>query len=147
MSAKRISVSIISISLIGSTFSLTFWIFSESKHRVKWIIVSTSLTWERNLFPKPSPFEAPFTSPAISTNVIAALIVFIDLEISDIFFSLSSGTGTIPTLGSIVQNGKFSAWAFLDAVNALNKVDLPTFGKPTIPHLKIMLFLINFARK
>jgi hypothetical protein len=42
----------------------------------------------------------------------------------------------MPTLESIVQKGKFSAWAFFDVVNALNKVDLPTLGKPTIPHLK-----------
>jgi hypothetical protein len=36
-------------------------------------------------------------------------------------------------LGSIVQKGKFAAWAFaLD--RQLNKVDLPTLGSPTIPH-------------
>ena len=48
----------------------------------------------------------------------------------------SSGTSTTPILGSIVQKGKFSACAFFEAVKALNKVDLPTFGNPTIPHLK-----------
>jgi hypothetical protein len=36
----------------------------------------------------------------------------------------------------MVQNGKFSACAFFDIVNALNRVDLPTLGNPTIPHLK-----------
>jgi len=36
----------------------------------------------------------------------------------------------------MVQNGKFPAWALLEFVKALNKVDLPTFGNPTIPHLK-----------
>jgi len=81
----------------------------------------------------------------MSTKVIAALIVLADLDIADILFNLSSGTATIPILGSIVQKGKFSAWAFLDVVSALNKVDLPTLGKPTIPHLKPILFLINFA--
>ena len=75
-------------------------------------MVSTSLTWERNLLPSPSPLEAPLTRPAISTNVIAAFIVFIDFDIKDILFSLSSGTETIPILGSIVQKGKFSACAF-----------------------------------
>ena len=59
----------------------------------------------------------------------------------DILFSLSSGTATIPTFGSIVQKGKFSACAFFDVVSALNNVDLPTLGKPTIPHLKP---IINF---
>ena len=44
--------------------------------------------------------------------------------------------GTIPIFGSIVQNGKFAACALLELVNALNSVDLPTFGKPMIPHLK-----------
>ncbi len=34
------------------------------------IIASTSRICDKNLFPKPSPFEAPFTNPAISTNVI-----------------------------------------------------------------------------
>ena len=46
-----------------------------------------------------------------------------------------SGTLTIPVLGSIVQKGKFSACIPAE-VNALNNVDFPTFGKPTIPHLK-----------
>ena len=72
-------------------------------------------------------------------ETMAAFIVFIDLDIEDIFFNLSSGTDTIPTFGLIVQNGKFSAWAFFDIVNALNKVDLPTLGNPTIPHLKLII--------
>ena len=59
--------------------------------------------WERNLFPKPSPFDAPFTSPAMSTKVIFVFIVFFDLERSDSLFILLSGTSTIPILGSIVQ--------------------------------------------
>ena len=42
----------------------------ESKHLKRCIIASTSLIWDKNLFPKPSPFEAPFTSPAMSTKVI-----------------------------------------------------------------------------
>jgi hypothetical protein len=45
----------------------------------------------------------------------------------------SSGTVITPTLGSIVQNGKFAASA-LALDRALNNVDLPTFGRPTIPH-------------
>jgi hypothetical protein len=52
-----------------------------------------------------------------------------------------SGKGTFPTLGSIVQNGKFSAGIF-DFVNALNKVDLPTFGRPIIPHLKPIIYFV-----
>jgi len=34
------------------------------------MIASTSLMCERNLLPKPSPFDAPLTNPAISTKVI-----------------------------------------------------------------------------
>ena len=45
-----------------------------------------------------------------------------------------SGTGTTPVFGSMVQNGKFSALT-PERVRALNRVDLPTFGSPTMPHL------------
>ena len=31
---------------------------------------------------------------------------------------------------------RFAACAFFEAVNALNKVDLPTFGRPTIASVK-----------
>ena len=84
----------------------------------------------------------------MSTNVIAALIVLIDFDIADILFNLSSGTATIPTFGSMVQKGKFSACAFFDVVKALNKVDLPTLGNPTIPHLKpIITFDLFYLRR
>jgi hypothetical protein len=42
-------------------------------------------------------------------------------------------------LGSIVQKGKFAACAAAVRVSALNSVDLPTFGRPTIPTLKPMV--------
>jgi hypothetical protein len=64
------------------------------------------------------------------------LIFFLEIEISASLSSLLSGTDTMPIFGSIVQKGKFSACALLEFVKALNKVDLPTFGNPTIPHLK-----------
>ena len=51
------------------------------------------------------------------------------------FSSLGSGTGTIPVFGSMVQNGKLAA-SIPALVKALKSVDLPTFGKPTIPQLK-----------
>jgi hypothetical protein len=50
-----------------------------------------------------------------------------------------SGTATSPTLGSIVQKGKFAACAAAVRVSALKSVDLPTFGRPTIPTLKPMV--------
>ena len=40
----------------------------------------------------------------------------------------------------MVQKGKFSASIF-EAVNALNKVDLPTLGNPTIPHFNDIMIL------
>ena len=39
---------------------------------------STSLILLKNWFPKPSPLEAPFTSPAISTNSMTALVTFLE---------------------------------------------------------------------
>jgi hypothetical protein len=38
----------------------------------------------------------------------------------------------------MVQKGKFSA-GIEDLVKALKRVDLPTFGSPTIPHLNPIL--------
>ena len=55
------------------------------------------------------------------------------------FDNRSSGTATTPTFGSIVQNGKLAAWALAFATTALKRVDLPTFGKPTLPALNIMV--------
>jgi hypothetical protein len=64
----------------------------------------------------------------------------LDFETLDKLSNLLSGTGTSPTLGSIVQKGKFAACALFEFVNALNNVDLPTLGRPTIPHLKLIIY-------
>ena len=85
------------------------------------------------MFPNPSPLFAPLTNPAISMNSTVAGITFSGLYMFLSFSYLSSGRFTMPTWGSIVQKGKFSAGAF-DFVSALNRVDLPTLGSPTIPH-------------
>ena len=45
------------------------------------MIASTSLICDKNLFPNPSPFDAPLTSPAISKNVSEVGIVFLDFAI------------------------------------------------------------------
>ena len=47
-------------------------------------------------------------------------------------------------LGSMVQKGKFAACA-LALLNALNKVDFPTFGNPTIPACKpiVIVYFLN----
>lgn len=49
----------------------------------------------------------------------------------------SSGTFTRVLFGSMVQNGKFSA-GIAQFVNALYKVDFPTFGMPTMPTFKLL---------
>lgn len=66
--------------------------------------------------------------------------------------SRSSGTFTMPKLGSIVQNGKFDAFAILNRVvmirfqgtcatlfstSALKRVLFPTFGKPKVVVTKV----------
>ena len=61
--------------------------------------------WARNLFPNPSPFEAPLTNPAISTKSIYVGIVFLLFPIIDIICNLLSGTGILPILGSMVAKG------------------------------------------
>ena len=96
---------IVSISLIGSTLPSTWITLVSSKHLTTCTIASTSRMLARNWFPNPSPFEAPFTSPAISTNSITAGIVFAELYIAVNLSNLSSGTETTPTFGSIVQKG------------------------------------------
>jgi hypothetical protein len=66
-------------------------------------------------------------------------ITFAELARFANLVNLASGTGTNPTFGSIVQNGKLadSAPALL---SALKSVDFPTFGKPTMPHFKLIVF-------
>src|ERR1700730_5972606 len=41
----------------------------------------------------------------------------------------------------MVQNGQFAACAAAVSVSALNSVDLPTLGNPTIPHLNPIVLL------
>src|SRR3546814_6823326 len=138
-SASASPVSMVSMSAIGSTLLLTWMTSSFSKQRTTWVIASTSRMWARNLLPRPSPLAAPATRPAMSTNSTAVGSTFCGLTISASAFRRGSGTGTTPTFGSIVQNGKLAA-AMPALVNALKRVDLPTLGRPTMPHLMPMDF-------
>ena len=131
------SVSIISLSLTGSTLPSTCTILSSSKQRNTWIIASVSRMLERNLLPNPSPF----TRPAISTISTTAGTTFCGFTNSTSLFNRSSGTVITPTLGSIVQKGKLADCAFA-LLKQLNKVDFPTFGSPTIPHCKPIIYFI-----
>ena len=71
----------------------------------------------------------------MSTMSTVAGTTLLGLHMSASTYSLLSGTFVEPRLGSIVQKGKFALWA-LPELTQLNKVDLPTFGSPTIPHFK-----------
>src|SRR6218665_1028224 len=93
----------------------------------------------KNWFPNPSPFDAPFTKPAISTISIVVGTTRSGFTIDSNFSKRGSGTVIVPTFGSIVQKGKFALCAFAFD-KQLNKVDLPTFGNPTIPHFRAMSY-------
>ena len=73
--------------------------------------------------------------PAISTISIVVGTTFSGFTRISSLFNLLSGTVIVPTLGSIVQKGKFADCAFAFE-RQLKSVDFPTFGKPTIPHLR-----------
>src|ERR1700724_3114820 len=75
----------------------------------------------------------------MSTNSSWVGIIFADFARRAHTFSRSSGTATRPTLASRVENAYFVVSAAWVAVSALNKADLPTFGRPTIPQLKPMI--------
>ena len=80
------------------------------------------------------------TSPAISVKENEVGTILRGLIISTILSNRLSFTSTTPTLGSIVAKGKLAANA-PDFVMALNNVDLPTLGKPTIPAVKLIIHL------
>src|ERR1700760_680373 len=96
----------------------------------------------KNWLPSPSPLLAPFTRPAMSTISIVLGTMLLGFTISVSLVSLSSGTVITPTFGSMVQNGKLAACA-LAFDKLLKSVDLPTLGKPTIPHCKPIFFRIK----
>src|SRR5690606_2536173 len=100
----------------------------------------------KNWFPNPSPLEAPFTRPAMSTISIVLGTIRCGFTSSANLLRRGSGTVMTPTLGSIVQKGKFAACA-LALDKQLNNVDLPTFGRPTIPHCKaINYYAVRFFK-
>ena len=105
MSAKMSSVLIVSTSDCGSTLPAT-WVTSGSpKKRTTSAMASVSRMFARNWLPRPSPWLAPATKPAMSTNSTVAGTIFAGWSISASACRRSSGTGTMPTLGSMVANG------------------------------------------
>src|SRR5476651_114618 len=138
-SASASSVLMVSISLTGSILPATCTTLSSTKQRTTWAMASVSRMLARNLLPRPSPFEAPATRPAMSTNSMVVGRMRFGLTMAARASRRGSGIGTIPVFGSMVQKGKFSA-AIPDLVRALNRVDLPTLGRPTMPQLNPMVF-------
>ena len=99
------SVSMVSMSLAGSTLPSTCVTSSSSKTRVTWQMASASRMLARNALPMPSPCEAPFTMPAMSTKLTVAGMIRSEPKILASCASRGSGTPTTPTFGSIVANG------------------------------------------
>ncbi len=99
------SVSITSMSRAGSTDPSTWMMSSSVKQRTTCTIASTAWMWDRNWLPSPSPCDAPLTSPAMSTNSTVVGSLRADLPRTTSVSRRSSGTGTMPMLGSMVANG------------------------------------------
>ncbi len=104
-SASINSVSMVSMSATGSMRPSTCVTSSSLKQRTTCAMASTSRMVARNWLPSPSPFEAPFTSPAMSTNDSRVGTICSDLASFASVSSRGSGTATSPTFGSMVQNG------------------------------------------
>ena len=66
------------------------------KHLTTWTTASTSRICERNLFPSPSPREAPLTSPAIFDKLDRSRRILLGLIYLCHASSLRSRTGTSP---------------------------------------------------
>ena len=69
------------------------------------MMASTSRMFARNWLPRPSPLEAPRTSPAMSTNSRLVGTVFSLRPRRVSVSSRGSGTATRPIFGSMVQKG------------------------------------------
>ena len=77
-SEKISSRLIVSMSRSGFTLPSTWTTLLSSKQRTTCTIASTSRILLKNWLPRPSPLEAPFTRPAMSTNSITAGVTFLE---------------------------------------------------------------------
>ena len=86
-------------------------IFDNDTEKTSAILSTTILTneiqniFDKNLFPRPSPVDAPLTSPAISTISSCVGIILSAPAVFARLCKVASGTTTRPVFGSIVQNG------------------------------------------
>jgi len=130
-SARIISVSMTSISSRGETVPSTWTTSGSSNARMTWQIASASRMLARNLLPSPAPWLAPLTMPA---DVDERHRRRDDLgRVEDLGQDASRGSGTPTTPIVRLDRRERVVWppgpGFL--VRALNRVDLPTLGRPT----------------
>ena len=131
-SAYRSSVSTASASATGSTRPSGWGTFGSSCARTTCRMASVSLMLARKRLPSPSPVCAPRTRPAMSWNSIVSCTTGEAPTTSATRSRRSSGTGTTATFGSTVVNG-YPATSAPALVRALNSVDFPALGSPTMP--------------
>jgi hypothetical protein len=104
-SARMSSVLMVAMSEDGSMRPSTCTTSGSSNTRMTWQIALASRMFARNLLPRPAPSEAPLTMPAMSTKDTVAGTILSEWKISASVPSRPSGSGTTPTLGSMVANG------------------------------------------
>ena len=108
-------------------------------------MASTSRMLAKNLLPSPSPLEAPFTIPAISVNSKVVGTVFLGSNHFRQFLEAFIWNFYHPDVWINGRKGIVAASAPAFVI-ALNRVDLPTFGKPTIPAVNaIFLFSVQIS--
>jgi hypothetical protein len=105
MSARISSVLIVSMSSAGETLPSTWTTLGSENARTTWQIAEASRMLARNALPRPWPFDAPRTSPAMSTNDTGAGMILAESKTAASSPSRASGSPTTPTFGSIVANG------------------------------------------
>ncbi len=89
----------VSMSLMGSTSPST-WVMSPStKQRTTWAMASHSRILARNWLPRPSPLEAPRTSPAMSTKVRRVGMISFDPGDLGQHFKARIGHGDVADIG------------------------------------------------
>ena len=104
-SARISSVTTVSMSRSGDTSPSTCVTSGSANTRTTWQIASVSRMWARNWLPRPWPWEAPRTRPAMSVNRTLAGTTRAESYSLASSASRGSGTPTTPTFGSMVANG------------------------------------------
>src|SRR5438445_10412597 len=143
-SASASSRLTIAMSRRGSSLLSTCCTFGSLNARTTMASASSSRIFERNWLPIPSPRLAPATRPATSTNFITVGVTFLGVYICASTSSRLSGTSTMAVFGSTVLKA-YEATPAPARVSALNRVVVPTFGRPTIPTPRLIGHLLRLA--